>query len=185
MDKILLLHYSTSSPHPHGKGAEHNTRMDSSVNPGTSGWHPSHLLSSLAPTIKETLVEKFEKVMFHLPLWGESTTPSCDVLHDDSPNERISPLEQVGTGVLCGCLPSPPGWQYERPKVPLICYLSHSRVGGGRQGREPCAHVAEAELKPRKARGPYAQNEKGGSSKYDTGKVKRPPKRLLFCASIF
>lgn len=50
-------------------------------------------------------MEKFKKVMSHLPLWGESTSPSCDMFQDDSPNQRISP---PGTGRHGGRLWLPP-----------------------------------------------------------------------------
>lgn len=55
------------------------------------------------------MVGKFEKVMFHLLLPGERTSLPCDKLHEDSPNERVSPLqqEQVSKRALGGCPPKP------------------------------------------------------------------------------
>lgn len=108
-------------------------------------------------------MKKFEKLVFHLPLWGESTTLSHDALRDDSSNGRMGPLERKGQqGFVCGCLPGPLSWQRaQQPLTPESCssVLSESQREAGRAR----CHVPTRQkvaLTPREARGPYTQEER-------------------------
>lgn len=92
-------------------------------------------------------MEKFEKVVLHLPLLGESPTLFSGMLCDDLPN-RMGLLEQIGKVPLVAASRVPQvGNMNVSPSTQspaTLLSLSHRAVWeGGRQGRVLCAHLTE------------------------------------------
>lgn len=111
-------------------------------------------------------MEKFEKVVLHLPLLGESPTLFSGMLCDDLPN-RMGLLEQIGKVPLVAASRVPQvGNMNVSPSTQspaTLLSLSHRAVWeGGRQGRVLCAHLTEGRAAGYRGQGPTQHRRKGG-----------------------
>lgn len=121
---------------------------------------------------------KFEKVMFHLLLQGERTSLPCDKLQGDSPNERVSPLQQdqVSKGALGGCPPKP---HRSARGTPASCSRVLLVISEPQQCGE--ADKAERQTEAREARGLESTERSRKGEGEDTD---RDPRRLVSSSSM-